>query len=102
MHAVLLAADRGEELRPLTSEIPDAMVPVLDRPVLAHTVDLLRRQGVEELVAALHPFPGTVRSCSGEELGSRGELGPLGSAGSVRNCRDILGDETFLVVSGHA
>jgi mannose-1-phosphate guanylyltransferase len=102
MHAVLLAAERGDELRPLTSEIPDAMVPVLDRPVLAHTVDLLRRQGVEELVAALHHFPGTVRSYFGDELDYRRELVPLGSAGGVRNCRDILGDETFLVVSGHA
>ena len=102
MRAILLAADRGEELRPLTSEIPDAMVPVLDRPVLAHTVDLLRRQGVDELVAALHSFPGTVRTYFGDELEYRRELVPLGTAGSVRNCRDLLVDETFLVVSGHA
>jgi mannose-1-phosphate guanylyltransferase len=102
MRAVLLAAERGEELRPLTTEIPDAMVPVLDRPVLAHTVDLLRRQGVDELVAALHHFPGTVRSYFGDEIEYRRELVPLGSAGSVRNCRELLADETFLVVSGHA
>jgi mannose-1-phosphate guanylyltransferase/mannose-1-phosphate guanylyltransferase/phosphomannomutase len=102
MHAVLLAAERGDDLRPLTMEIPDAMVPVLDRPVLAHTVDLLRRQGVDELVAALHHFPGTVRSYFGAELEYRRELVPLGTAGGVRNCRDLLGDETFLVVSGRA
>jgi len=102
MRAVLLAAERGEELRPLTSEIPDAMVPVLDRPVLAHAVDLLRRQGVDELVATLHHFPGTVRSYFGDELDYRRELVPLGDAGGVRNCRDLLGDETFLVMSGQA
>ena len=51
MKAMVLAAGLGTRLRPLTFEIPKPMVPVLDRPVMAHIVDLLHRQGFDELIA---------------------------------------------------
>ena len=57
MDAVILAAGRGDGLRPLTTELPEPMVPVLDRPLLAHTLDLLRRQGVRRVAVNLHRFP---------------------------------------------
>ena len=47
MKAMVLAAGLGTRLRPLTYEISKPMVPVLDRPVMAHILDLLRRHGIE-------------------------------------------------------
>ena len=53
MRAVLVAGGAGAGLSPLTGEIPAAMVPVLDRPLLGHTVDLLWRQGIDEIAVTL-------------------------------------------------
>ncbi|MGI8674459.1 MAG: nucleotidyltransferase family protein, partial [Thermoleophilaceae bacterium] len=41
MKAMVLAAGLGTRLQPITFEVPKPMVPVLDRPVMAHIVDLL-------------------------------------------------------------
>jgi mannose-1-phosphate guanylyltransferase/mannose-1-phosphate guanylyltransferase/phosphomannomutase len=98
----VLAAGLGTRLRPLTYEIPKPMVPVLDRPVMAHIVDLLHRHGVTDIVANLHYFPDTIRDYFGDTLEYRYEPELLGTAGGVRNCRDFFGDSTFLVISGDA
>lgn len=102
MKAMVLAAGLGTRLRPLTYEIPKPMVPVLDRPVMAHIVDLLERHGYEEIVANLHYFPDTIRRYFGDRIVYREEPELLGTAGGVRNCADYFGDETFLVISGDA
>ena len=44
------------------------MVPVLDRPVMAHIVDLLDRHGFDEVIANLHYFPDTIRAYFGDRL----------------------------------
>jgi mannose-1-phosphate guanylyltransferase/mannose-1-phosphate guanylyltransferase/phosphomannomutase len=102
MRAMVLAAGLGTRLRPITYEIAKPMVPVLDRPVMAHIVDLLERHGVEQIVANLHHFPEPIRDYFGERVAYRYEPELLGTAGGVRNCADLLGDETFLVISGDA
>src|SRR5215831_1522334 len=98
----VLAAGLGTRLRPLTYEIPKPMVPVLDRPVMGHIVDLLRRQGVDRIIANLHYFPDTIRDHFGDELSYLYEEQLSGTAGGVRKCRDFFGDSTFLVISGDA
>jgi mannose-1-phosphate guanylyltransferase len=102
MRAMVLAAGLGTRLRPITYEIAKPMVPVLDRPVMAHIVDLLERNGVEQIVANLHHFPDPIRDYFGERVAYRYEQELLGTAGGVRNCADLLGDGTFLVISGDA
>jgi mannose-1-phosphate guanylyltransferase len=102
MRAMVLAAGLGTRLRPITYEIAKPMVPVLDRPVMAHIVDLLERSGVEEIVANLHHFPDPIRDYFGERIAYRYEEELLGTAGGVRNCADLLGDGPFFVISGDA
>ena len=51
MRAMVLAAGLGTRLRPLTNEITKPMVPVLDRPVMAHILDLLEHHGFEDVIA---------------------------------------------------
>jgi mannose-1-phosphate guanylyltransferase len=99
---MVLAAGLGTRLRPLTYEINKPMVPVLDRPVMAHIVDLLDRHGFEEAITNLHHFPQTIREYFGERLTYRTEPELLGTAGGVRGCRDFFGAEAFLVISGDA
>jgi mannose-1-phosphate guanylyltransferase/mannose-1-phosphate guanylyltransferase/phosphomannomutase len=104
LRAQVLAAGLGTRLRPLTYEIPKPMVPVLDRPVMAHIVDLLHRHGVKDVIANLHYFPDTIRDYFGDGLTYRYEEELLGTAGGVRNCADFLTAEggPFLIISGDA
>ncbi|HYM45106.1 MAG TPA: NDP-sugar synthase [Solirubrobacteraceae bacterium] len=102
MRAMVLAAGLGTRLRPLTYEITKPMVPVLDRPVMAHIVDLLDRHGFTEAIANLHWFPDSIREHFGERLSYRYEAELLGTAGGVRACAEFFGDDAFLVISGDA
>ena len=90
MKAMVLAAGLGTRLKPITFEIPKPMVPVLDRPVMAHIVGLLERQGFDELIANLHYYPDTIRDYFGDRLEYRFEEELLGTAGGVRNVRGLL------------
>jgi len=103
MRAMVLAAGLGTRLRPLTYELPKPMVPVLDRPVMAHILDLLDRNGFDDVIANLHYFPDTIRDHFGDRLTYRYEEELLGTAGGVRNCADFLTqDGAFLIISGDA
>jgi mannose-1-phosphate guanylyltransferase len=102
MKAMVLAAGLGTRLRPLTYEITKPMVPVLDRPVMAHILDLLDRHGFREVIANLHYFPDSIREHFGERLEYRYEEELLGTAGGVRACREFFGEEAFLIISGDA
>lgn len=99
---MVLAAGLGTRLRPLTYEITKPMVPVLDRPVMAHILDLLDGHGFDEVIANLHYFPDMIKGYFGERLSYRVEPELLGTAGGVRACADFFGDEAFLVISGDA
>jgi mannose-1-phosphate guanylyltransferase len=102
MKAMVLAAGLGTRLRPLTYEITKPMVPVLDRPVMEHIVELLDRHGFEEIIANLHYFPESIREYFGDRLSYHFEEQLLGTAGGVRACADFFGEEHFLVISGDA
>ena len=102
MKAMVLAAGLGTRLKPLTYELPKPMVPVLDRPVMAHIVRLLERQGFDELVANVHWFPDAITGYFGDRLEYRYEPELLGTAGGVRNVRDFFGDDLVVVISGDA
>jgi mannose-1-phosphate guanylyltransferase len=102
MRAMVLAAGLGTRLRPLTYEISKPMVPVLDRPVMEHILDLLARHGFEQVIANLHHFPQTIRDYFGDRIAYSEEPELLGTAGGVRGCAGFFGGETFLVISGDA
>jgi mannose-1-phosphate guanylyltransferase / phosphomannomutase len=105
--AVVMAGGEGTRLRPLTSNQPKPMVPIVGKPCMEHILELLREHGLEEVIVTLAFLPQSIRSYfgDGESLGLAIEYSveesPLGTAGSVRLASDKLGD-TFLVISGDA
>ncbi len=107
MRAMIMAAGLGTRLRPITYEMPKPMVPVLNRPVMEHILELLARHGFDAVNANLHWFPELIRDRFGDgsrlgiELRYSEEEALLGTAGGVRNAADFLGEE-FLVISGDA
>lgn len=108
MKAVILAGGLGTRLRPVTGEHPKPMAPLLGRPVMEHIVDLLREAGYTQVCAALHYRAGEIMAHFGDgrrfgvEMEYRIETENLGTAGSVKNCRDFYRDEDFLVISADA
>ena len=106
MRAVLMAGGSGTRLRPLTCDLPKPMVPVLNRPIAEHIVNLLRRHDIKEVIATLHYLPDVMRDYfqDGSDFGVQmtyavEEDQPLGTAGCVKNISELL-DDTFLVISG--
>ena len=100
-----MAGGEGTRLRPLTANQPKPMLPMANAPMAEHVVNLLRRHGFEEIVVTVGFLASTIRTYFGDgsELGVRlvyaTEETPLGTAGSVLNAIDELGDR-FLVISG--
>jgi mannose-1-phosphate guanylyltransferase/phosphomannomutase len=107
MKAVMMAGGEGNRLRPLTSNQPKPMVPVVGKPCMEHILELLREHGLEEVIVTVAFLPQAIRSYFGEgetlgmQIGYSVEESPLGTAGSVRLTAKQL-DETFLVISGDA
>src|SRR4051794_20636024 len=100
-----MAGGEGSRLRPLTSNQPKPMMPLVNRPMMEHIVNLLKQHGFEEIVVTLAFMPNAIRTYFGDgsEFGVRmvyaTEEQPLGTAGSVRNAMEEL-DERFLVIAG--
>ena len=106
MRAVLMAGGSGTRLRPLTCALPKPMVPILNRPIAEHIINLLRQHDITEVIATLHYFPDIMRDYfqDGREFGVQmtyavEEDRPLGTAGCVKNIAELL-ESTFLVISG--
>src|SRR6188472_4227473 len=107
MKAVVMAGGEGTRLRPLTSNQPKPMVPIVGKPCMEHILDLLHRHGMNEVVVTLAFMPQAIRTYfgGGESLDMDVDYSveeqPLGTAGSVKLAERRL-DETFLVISGDA
>jgi mannose-1-phosphate guanylyltransferase / phosphomannomutase len=107
MKAVVMAGGEGTRLRPLTSNQPKPMVPIVGKPCIEHILELSRRYGIEDVIVTVAFLPQAIRSYfgDGEALGMNVEYSveesPLGTAGSVRLASGRL-DDTFLVISGDA
>jgi mannose-1-phosphate guanylyltransferase / phosphomannomutase len=105
--AVVMAGGEGTRLRPLTSNQPKPMVPIVGKPCIEHILELLRTHGFEEVVVTLAFLPQAIRGYFGDgetlslQMDYSVEEQPLGTAGSVRLASGKL-DDTFLVISGDA
>src|SRR5205814_2842005 len=107
MKAVVMAGGEGTRLRPLTSNQPKPMVPIVGKPCMEHILELLRDHGFQEILVTVAFLPQAIRSYFGDgsSLGLEIEYSveeiPLGTAGSVRLASGRL-EETTLVISGDA
>ena len=107
MKAVVMAGGSGSRLRPLTIQRPKPMIPLVNKPVLSHILDLLKRHGITEVVMTVQYLADMIQDFYGDgsSLGMHIQYSveetPLGTAGSVKNAQDLL-DDTFLVISGDA
>lgn len=105
MKAMILAAGVGSRLDPLTRHIPKPMVPIVNRPVMEHIVELLARHGFKNIMVNLHYLSDQIETYFGNgskwgvKIKYSREDKLWGDAGSVKRCEEFF-DDTFLVVGG--
>lgn len=106
MKAMLLAAGRGERMRPLTDLLPKPLLAVGGKPLIVHHIEKLRSAGVTELVIN-HAWLGHRLvevlgdgSPFGVTLHWSAEKSALETAGGIIQALPLLGTEPFLVING--
>ena len=105
MKAIILAGGEGTRLRPLTCNIPKAMVPVLNRPFLEHLINYLKEYNIIDIILAMGQLPEQIQNYFGDGSGFDVRLTysvenfPMGTAGAVKIVEKLLG-ESFIVFNG--
>lgn len=106
MKAMILAAGRGERMRPLTDTLPKPLLHLAGRPLIEHAIARLVAADVRELVINLGYRGAQIRAQLGDgaALGARivySDEGdpPLETGGGVFRALDLLGDAPFLLVN---
>lgn len=104
LKAVIMAGGKGTRLLPLTSNIPKPLVPIANKPILIHIIELLNQHGFDDIIITVEHLGKKIS----EALGDGSALGvtitysweerPLGTAGGVKAVENQL-DGTFLVIS---
>ncbi|MBI3947777.1 MAG: mannose-1-phosphate guanyltransferase [Armatimonadetes bacterium] len=108
MKAVVMAGGEGSRLRPLTCNRPKPLVPIANKPIMQHILELLVRHGLTDVTSTLFYLADEIETYFGDgsEFGVRMhytvEETPLGTAGSVKQAEPRLRDGTFLILSGDA
>ena len=103
---MILAAGRGERMRPLTDRTPKPLLTVGGMPLIEHIIRRLREAGYRDLVINLGYLGEQIEDCLGDggALGvsirySREPPGALETAGGIREALDLLGPDPFLVIN---
>lgn len=106
MRAMILAAGRGERMRPLTDHCPKPLLEVGGRPLIVWHLERLARAGITRVVIN-HAHLGAVLESAlgdGARWGVRIDWSPereaLETAGGIANALPLLGPDPFLVING--
>jgi len=104
---MILAAGRGERMRPLTDKTPKPLLSVAGKPIIQYTIEQLVKAGFKEIVINIAYLGQQIK----ETLGTGSQFGAsisysdegdtaLETAGGISNAMHLLGGDTFLVVNG--
>ena len=105
MKAVIMAGGFGTRIQPLTASMPKPMIPLFNRPIMLHIVELLKKYDITELVMLLYHQPFYIKNFfrDGSDFGVKityvTPIADMGTAGAVKAAEKYL-DERFLVISG--
>lgn len=106
MKAVIMAGGFGTRMRPLTINLPKPMIPMVNRPIMEIIVDLLKKHKLTDLISVVFYQPETITEYFhdgadfGVQMMYKAAESDLGTAGSVKNCQSLIGEERFVVISG--
>ena len=98
--AMILAAGRGERMRPLTDITPKPLIPVAGRSMIERSIDRLQRHGVQNIVVNVHHLGSQIADRLRGRARILSEDHLLETGGSVRNALPLLGNGPFFVLNG--
>ena len=107
MKVMILAAGRGERMRPLTDHTPKPLLPVAGKTLIEHTIKQLVAAGFNDIIINHAHLGQQIEQHlgSGQQYGATIHYSPEGeqgleTAGGIINALPLLGDAVFLVVNG--
>lgn len=107
MKAMILAAGFGTRLFPLTADRTKPALPFLGKPLIGYVAEYLSQFGFKDIVVNLHHEPESVVAALGNGSDYNVKIhyvyeqpNILGTAGALDNARELLENETFLVING--
>ena len=106
MKAVLLAAGKGERLKPLTENLPKVMISINGKPILEYHIEMLANAGTTDVFINLHHLPEKIMEYfkDGKKWGLKIQYSYepeiLGTAGAVKKLEKELRPGPFLVIYG--
>lgn len=102
---MVLAAGLGTRLHPITQEVPKPMVPVLNVPNILHSLFLLKRAGITQIILNLHHLPDQLESFLGTgktwglDLRYSKEAVLLGTGGGLKRAESFFGGEPLVLAN---
>lgn len=106
MKAMILAAGFGERLWPLTADRTKPALPVRGKPLVGYVAQYLAGFGIRDVIVNLHHHPDSVKLALGDgsqfgvHLEYVHEPVILGTSGALDNARELLANDTFIVING--
>ena len=106
MKAMILAAGRGERMRPLTDITPKPLLKIAGKPLIVWHIENLVQAGIHELVINYAHLGVQIEKalCDGSQLGASIQYSPeakaLETAGGITNALPLLGEDIFAVING--
>ena len=106
MKAMILAAGRGERMRPLTDALPKPLLEAGGKPLIAWTIEALVRARVSDIVINVSHLGSRIESALGDgrrwdvRIRYSHEAEALETAGGIANALPLLGTAPFIVVNG--
>jgi len=104
--AVVMAGGFGTRIQPLTNSRPKPMLPIMNKPMMEHTMMSLRDLGIKEFIVLLYFKPEIIK----DHFGDGSDFGikityvipddDYGTAGAVKLAEEFIGDDNFIIISG--
>ena len=101
-----MAGGFGTRIQPLTNSTPKPMLPIINKPMMQHTMMTLKDLGITEFIVLLYFKPEIIQ----EHFGDGSDFGihisyivpddDYGTAGAVKLAEELIGDENFIIISG--
>ena len=106
MKAVVMAGGFGTRIQPLTNSRPKPMLPIVNRPMMEHTMMTLKDLGITEFIVLLYFKPDIIQNYfkDGSDFGIKITYvlpdDDYGTAGAVKLAEEHIGDDNFIIISG--
>lgn len=99
MKVIIMAGGKGTRVAEINSEIPKPMLPIAGKPVLAHQIDCLRRQGFDDITLVIGHLGHVIKDYFNDSVKYIEEYEPLGTAGALFFLKAVI-DNDFLLING--